>query len=162
MPKTIRNIGIALLVTATLLVSGCTGINSEYQQRKDQQKSVTLKDSLGLKAQAERLQREENANTVRYVYLMSFGQIVGYYVIQGGVYPAGTQLAPESEIIQPWAGGDRYVVDSAKDNGTYNSGADDGVFFFTSDGTLVETDLNYIQSDNPLPIDTPRLGGEKK
>ena len=160
--KLIRRIAAAAAAIAMLTGLSACGMNSEFQERKDQQERVTLKDSLGLRAQQERLKREEDANTVRYVYLMSFGQIVGYYVIKGGVYPAGTQLAPENDIVQPLTGGDRYVVDSAKDNGTYNSGADDGVFFFTSDGTLVETDLNYIQSDNPLPIDTPRLGGEKK
>ena len=147
-----------LAILTAFLLAGC-GMNSEFNDRKDKQDQVTLKDSLGIKAQEERLKREENVNAVRYVYLMSFGKIVGYYVIKGGVYPAGTQLAPEQDIIQPYSGGERYVVDSAKDNGTYNSSNDAGFFFFTSDGTLVETDLNYIQSDNPLPIDTPRLGG---
>lgn len=145
---------------ASIMLAGC--YNTEYTERKEQQESVTLDNSLGIEAQKERLSREEDANTVRYVYLMSFGEIVGYYVIKGGVYPAGTQLAPEQDIIQPYVGGDRYVVDSAKDNGTYNSGVDDGVFFFTTDGTLVETSLDYIQSDQPLPIDTPRFGGSSK
>ncbi len=156
--NTRRATASALTIIAALTLTAC-GTNSEFDDRKEKQDNVTLKDSLGTKAQEERLKREENVNAVRYVYLMSFGKIVGYYVIKGGVYPAGTQLAPEQDIIQPYVGGDRFVVDSAKDNGTYNSSSDDGFFFFTSDGTLVETDLNYIQSDNPLPIDTPRLGG---
>ena len=161
--KKIRNTAIALVASIALLLtlSGCTG-SSEYQERKDQQQTTTLESSLGIDAQKKRLEREENANTVRYVYLMSFGQIVGYYVIQGGVYDAGTQLAPEQEIICRWSSAEScQAVDSARDNGTYG-GDDGGVFFFTSDGTLVETSLDYIQSDNPLPIDTPRLGGEKK
>lgn len=111
---------IALLLT----LSGCTG-TSEYKERKDQQQTTTLDSSLGIDAQKKRLEREENANTVRYVYLMSFGQIVGYYVIQGGVYDAGTQLAPEQEIICRWSSAEScQAVDSARDNGTY--GGDDG------------------------------------
>ena len=160
--KKIRNATLALVasIALPLTLSGCTG-SSEYQERKDQQQTTTLKGSLGIDAQKKRLEREENPSTVRYVYLMSFGQIVGYYVIQGGVYDAGTQLAPEQEIICRYSSDSCQAVDSARDNGTYG-GDDDGVFFFTSDGTLVETSLDYIQSDNPLPVDTPRLGGEKK
>ena len=160
--KKIRNATLALVASIALLLtlSGCTG-SSEYQERKDQQQTTTLENSLGIDAQKKRLEREENPNTVRYVYLMSFGQIVGYYVIQGGVYDAGTQLAPEQEIICRYSSDSCQAVDSARDNGTYG-GDDGGVFFFTSDGTLVETSLDYIQSDNPLPVDTPRLGGEKK
>lgn len=151
---------IATVLAAAIALTGCT--SSEYDQRKEQQQTTTLKDSLGIRAQKERLEREEDTNTVRYVYLMSFGKIVGYYIIKGGVYDAGTQLAPEQEIVCRYNNSEScQAVDSARDNGTYG-GDDGGVFFFTSDGTLVETDLNYIQSDNPLPIDTPRWGGKER
>ncbi len=155
--NTITKIGIAVVIAAVTL-TGCG--SSDYDEREAQQNTVTLDDSLGIQAQTERLQREENANSVRYVYLMSFGQIVGYYVITGGVYDASTQLAAEQEIICRYSTSSDscQAVDSARDNGTYG-GDDGGVFFFTSDGTLVETSLDYVQSDQPLPIDTPRLGG---
>ena len=32
-----------------------------------------------------------------------------------------------------------------------------GVFFFTTNGVLVETSMNYIYSDSPLPVDAPKL-----
>lgn len=148
---------VAFIAISLVALTGCT--DSGYEQRQEQQEAVTLDDSLGIQAQEERLSREENENTVRYVYLMSFGEIVGYYVIKGGVYDAGTQLAPEQEIICRYNSSEScQAVDSARDNGTYG-GDDGGVFFFTSDGTLVETSLDYIQSDQPLPIDTPRFGG---
>ncbi len=147
------------LVGATLL-TGCDE-HKKAAKREEIQNSVVLENSLGKEAQKKRLEREEDTNAERYVYLMSFGQIVGYYVIKGGVYSSATQLAPEQEIICKYETAEGCLaVDSAKDNGTY--GQDEGgVFFFTADGTLVETSLEYIQSDQPLPIDTPRLGGKE-
>lgn len=148
----------ALAVAGALALSAC-GNTSEYQDRKDQQDAVTLENSLEKANLLEKLERENDPNAVRYVYLMNFGQIVGYYVIQGKVSSSGSQLAAEQEVIQPYTGGDRYVVDSAQDDGTYGAG-DPGIFFFLTDGTLVETSLDHISSDNPLPIEVPLLGGE--
>lgn len=147
-----------LVIVALITLSGCT--SDEYNDRKEKQNSTTLKNSLGIQAQKERLSREDDTSAIRYVYLMNYGQIVGYYVIKGGVYGADTQLAPEQEIICRYNGDSCQGVDSAKDDGTYG-GADAGVFFITSDDVLIETTLDYIQSDQPIAIDVPRLGGSK-
>lgn len=146
-------VGLVGLTFGTLALAGCSGY-TEYEERKNDQNSVTLEDSLGIQNQEERLKREEDPNAIRYVYLMSFGNIIGYYTIQGKVSPAGTQLAPEQDIIR--RGGNGNVVDSAKDDGTYGA-SDEGSFFFTTEGVLIETTLDYIQSDSPIPIDTPRF-----
>lgn len=146
---------IAML--GVLALAGCD-YSEEYENRKNDQSSVTLDNSLGIKNQKERLEREEDPNAIRYVYLMSFGEIVGYYVIQGKVSPAGTQLAPEQDIICRSTAESCQAVDSAKDDGTYGA-SDEGSFFFTTDGVLIETTLDYIQSDGPIAIDVPRLDG---
>ena len=60
--------------------------------------------SLGIDAQKKRLEREENPSTVRYVYLMSFGQIVGYYVIQVSMrFDARGSLEPVAFRSDRWA-----------------------------------------------------------
>lgn len=148
----------AALAVSALLFTGCSSAyTSDAQERRDKQNEVTLESSLGIEAQKERLSREDDANAVRYVYLINYGQVFGYYVIKGGVYGADTQLAPEQEIIRQ--GGNGNVVDSAKDNGTYG-GADSGVFFITAEGVLVETTLDYIQADAPIAVyaNLPKLG----
>lgn len=150
----------AALAIGVVALSGC-GATSDYQARKDKQADVTLSNSLGIEAQKERLKREDNPSAIRYVYLMSFGDIVGYYVIKGKVADAGTQLAPEQDIVCRFSSDSCQAVDSAKDDGTFG-GDDAGVFFFTSDGILVETTLDYVQSDAPLAVDVPRLGGVDK
>lgn len=152
--KTVAAAVVAVLTLVTL--SACSG-TTEYQDRKDKQSEVTLKDSLEVANLQEKLERENDPSAVRYVYLLSFGQIVGYYVIEGKVSSSGSQLAPEQEAIRPYSGADPLVLDSAQDDGTYGQG-DPGIFFFLADGTMVSTTLDYIESDNPLPVDVPVLG----
>lgn len=147
---------IAALAAGSIVVGLAACVDtSEYDQRKAKQSQTTIANSLEKRNLEEKLQRENKPNAVRYVYLMNFGKIVGYYVIKGKVSSSGSQLAPEEEVIRG-IGGDGYVLDSAQDDGTYGEG-DDGVFFFLADGTEVETTLDYIASDQPLAIDVPRL-----
>jgi hypothetical protein len=77
-------------------------------------------------------------------------------VILGKVSSSGSQIGPEEEIVKRWSDG--YVLDSAQDDGTYGDG-DPGVFFFTTDGMMVETSLDYVIADRPIELDVPRLGG---
>jgi len=147
----------ALAIVAVLGLSGCG--SSEYQQRKENQNAVTLENSLGIQNQEDRLQREEDPNQVRYVYLLAgmSGDVLGYYTIKGKVSPAGTQLAPEQEIICRYTDSCA-AVDSAKDDGTYGA-SDEGSFFFTTEDILIETTLDYLQSDAPIAFygDKPKL-----
>ena len=149
---------VAAAVALTIGLAGC-GASGDWEERERQQDQTTLKDSLGIKNLQERLKREEDPNAIRYLYLMSFGDIVGYYVTKGKISSSAGQLAPEEDLIRPWnSSSELYTVDSAKDDGTYGVG-DPGIFFFTTDGVMIETSLDYIQSDAPLAIDVPRLGG---
>ena len=141
----------ALSLAAALALTGCTG---ENQERKAAQQAAQIKDSLEKKNLEKKRAREESPDAIRYLYLMNFGQIVGYYVTKGKISSNGSQIGPENDIV--YAHGNPNVVDSAKDDGTYGVG-DPGIFFFTTDDVMVETSLDYIQSDQPLAIDVPRL-----
>lgn len=141
----------ALTLAAALALTGCTG---ENQERKAAQQAAQIKDSLEKKNLEKKRAREESPDAIRYLYLMNFGQIVGYYVTKGKISSNGSQIGPESEVIYAHSNG--HVVDSSKDDGTYGVG-DPGIFFFTTDDVMVETSLDYIQSDQPLAIDVPRL-----
>lgn len=155
---------LAAVAAAGALILGLTGCtNEEYQERKEQQ-SVALEDSLSRDNQEERLAREEDESQVRYVYILAplTGEAIGYYTVNGKVSSAGVQNAPENDIIQPYAGGDRYVVDSAKDDGTFGP-SETGFFFFTTENVLIEIEgLAYVQSDAPIRlfIDAPLLNEE--
>lgn len=149
--------GIAIVALAA---TGCTSTAQQsYEDRQKKQSETTLTDSNALANLEEKRERENDPNKVRYLYVMSFGEIIGYYVTKGNITSNASQIAPESEVVKSF-GGEGYVVDSAQDDGTYGDG-DPGVFFFTADGTMVVTSLDYIQSDQPLDIDVPRLGGSE-
>lgn len=156
MKKTIAT--LALLAAAALTMTACT--SDEYESRKNDQSSITLENSLGKQNQEDRLEREEDPNQIRYVYLLAKldGGVLGYYTIKGKVSPAGTQLAPEQDIICRSTAESCQAVDSAKDDGTYGS-SDEGSFFFTTEDVLIETTLDYLQSDAPIAFygDAPRL-----
>lgn len=146
-------IGLALVTTA----GSCD--NSEMQQRTQQQaaKKDAAKNSLEIANLKERFKRQERATAIGYVYLLNFGKPFGYYVIKGKVSSSGSQLTPEQDIIDA-CGTDicPVVADGPQDDGTYGQG-DPGIFFFTAEGTLVETSIDYIYSDQPLSIDVPLL-----
>ena len=148
---------IAAIVLGSALVIGISacGGPSEYEQRKLEQNKSQITNSLEKQNLIKKRDKEEDPNAIRYVYLMSFGKIIGYYVAHGKISSSGSQVGPETEVIKGW-NGDGYVLDSAKDDGTFGDG-DPGIFFFDSNGVMIETSLDYIVSDQPISLDVPRL-----
>lgn len=156
MKTTYRRVA-ALAVTTALALTGCTG--EEYEQRKQEQKNsaVIQGQSLEQKNLRELAKRENDPSNVGYVYIVSYGSVIGYYVIKGKVSSSGSQIGPEQEVICKGTSYEScHVLDSKQDDNTYGDG-DPGKFFFLADGTMVQTDLPIIYSDQPLTIDVPRL-----
>lgn len=145
-------------ITAVLAVAGAlalTGCSPQLTEREQAQNQSQIKDSLEKKNLQKKRDREENPTAERYLYVYSFGQPIGYYVTKGKISSNGSQIGPEMEVLRNLSG--YPIVDSAKDDGTYGAG-DPGIFFFTSDDVMVETNLDYIQSDAPLALNNvPRL-----
>lgn len=149
----------AIGIVSALLLTGCATKSADLQAREQLQDQYATTASLELDNLKEKRDREEDPEATRYLYLMNFGQVVGYYVTKGKVSSNGSQIAPEQDLIKACTGcSERYILDSAQDDGSYGDG-DPGIFFFTTDGVMVVTSLDYIQSDEPLAIDVPRLGG---
>ena len=117
-----------------------------------------MKDSLERRNLRERLIRFNKANKVGYLYVMSFGKFVGYYVVKEKVSSTQSQM---TNADQTWDCGDSCtaVVESMGDDGSFgpHEGGNRGVFFFTSSGVMVETTLDWVYSDAPLRIDVPNL-----
>jgi len=152
---------ISAVAVAGLLVfsaTACSPKSAELKEREALQNQSAKKDSLELKNLAAKRDLENNPETLRYVYIMNFGQIVGYYTAKGKISSSASQIAPEQDLIKICENcSDRLIMDSAKDDGSYGDG-DPGIFFFTPDGTMIETSLDYIVSTNPVAIDVKRLG----
>lgn len=151
------SVGLGLLLSVTACSSGDDKARNEIQAKK------ATGDTLEKRNLREKFKREENPNAIGYVYLMNFGQIVGFYAIKGKVSSSGSQATPEDEIhwtCRSSHGCQPVIVDGPQDDGSYGT-EDPGIFFFTTEDVKVVTSLDYIHSDQPLPIDVPRLNSGK-
>lgn len=155
--KKIASITLVGLLSVGAL-AGCSTPTKAIQEREAKQ-SQSADNSLELKNLEAKVALENNPETLRYVYITgNTGNIVGYWTAKGKISSSGSQIAPEQDLVKVYEGSsERVVVDSAKDDGSYGPG-DPGIFFFTPDGTMVETDLNVIVSTNPIQLDVKRLG----
>lgn len=145
---------IALSLTGLLAIGALTGCVGPSERSKAQAASQSSGESLEIKNLKKKKEREEDPNVLQYVYIFSFGKPIGYYVAKGKVSSSGSQIGPELETVGGYR--DSAVVDSAQDDGSYGSG-DPGIFFFTPEDIKIETTLDYILSDAPIPVDVPRL-----
>lgn len=142
-----------------LFLAGCSGTTAEEEARNEVQATKAQGQTLEKKNLEEKRKREEDPNAIGYVYVMSFGKIIGYYVTKGKISSNGSQATPEDEVL--WTcktnhGCQPVVVDGPQDDGSYGDG-DPGIFFFTEGGAKVVTNLDYIHMDAPLAIEVPLL-----
>ncbi|MGS2645939.1 hypothetical protein [Streptosporangium sp. G12] len=161
-------LGAALLVLATTAGS-CDSGSKEREaaqatsgnQQKKYEKAVPfpagdLNSPLDRANLSEYLKRSNNPSRVSYVYLLSKdAKVISYYTVKGKVTSVSSQLLPQDDIIDACGASACYqVVDSAGDDGTYG-GNEPGIFFFTTDGTLITWTGDYLQSDRPQDVKTP-------
>lgn len=105
----------------------------------------------------------DKPNIPCYVYLISYGKIIGYYVTDGK--PSSTTSYVLPEYIHNYHGNGACCLEPTADlDGTYGHN-NPGIRFFTAEGIAVEwggDGASYLYSDAPLPIDVPRLNTNKK
>lgn len=118
-----------------------------------------LKDSLERRNLRERLLRTNDPSKVGFVYLLSFGKVLGYYTIKGKVSSTQSQMTTDQLVVKAdfGEGWESAVVSAPGDDGSYGAN-EDGIFFFTTEGAYVTTSLEYVYADQPLPFDVPELG----
>lgn len=137
-------------------LTGCNDAATDRQRAQNEARADAKRDTLEKENLKKKRDLEESPDRVTYVYLLSFGKPYGYFVAKGKISSSGSQLGPEQDWI-PNSGG--VVVDSAKDDGSYGSG-DPGIFFWTANGTMVETNSEFFTSTQPIAtdLDLPKLG----
>lgn len=159
MTKKIISAFLALGLAFSL--SGCFGPTAEDKARNELQSQKSTGDTLEKKNLKAKMDREENPDAVRYLYLYSFGQPMGYYITKGKISSSGSQRTPEQDIHYTCSSGGtctHVVVDGPKDDGSYGAG-DPGIFFFLANGQMIETSFDYIISDQPIAAaNVPLLG----
>lgn len=138
------------------------------QAFKQQSKAVPypvdqLKDSQERRNLKERLLRQNDPNHISYVYILSFAKPLGYYVIKGKVSSTQSQMTTDQLQVDACnrAGEDcPNAIDAPGDDGSYGPN-EDGIFFFTTQNVMVQTSMDYVVSDQPIPfgeLKLPKLG----
>lgn len=167
---------VLIIVTAAMLFAG--GIEESDQRRNQRETSEALTDSESQalrvvpipnvsyfnerKTIAEWTKRWDKPSVVTYVYLISYGNILGYYVCNGKPASIQSYLVPESTAVDATPRSANYNIVMAETmdiDGTYGT-LNYGIRFFTAEGTAVEwggMGATYLYSDAPLPINVPKL-----
>lgn len=158
------------ILAAALLLAGCNGTNNSNSRDRKITEAYSraleaavpyplaqMKDSVERRNLRERLLRFNVPDKIGYVYILGMaGNYVGYYTIKGKVSSTSSQMTADQQVIHDCSGGCREVVNSMGDDGSYGPN-EPGVFFFTTNGVLVETSMDFIYSDSPLPVHAPSL-----
>lgn len=181
--KTIKNLAlviIALMVVGvmTFLSTSCiveAPSSSETVQESQEQMTEKMVENIKVpevsyfqerRTIAKWVERWDAPSIPTYVYLISYGNILGYYVADGKPAATTSYLTPEEKFEEGVDVGDSYgdVLVSAPDiDGTWGFN-NPGIRFFTAEGTAVEwggVGATYIYSDAPLPLNVPKLNISK-
>lgn len=119
---------------------------------------TTPSDPLERKNLAARLLAQNSKGSTAYVYVLAplDGKPIGYYVIRGKVSSTGSEMtSTDINVNCGFSGSNEACTNLAiGDDGSYgmNEGGQNGVFFFTSTGVLVETTLPWISSNAPIKL----------
>lgn len=115
-------------------------------------------DPLERKNLAKRLLQYNAKGSTNYVYIFAgmTDKVVGYYVINGKVSSTGSQMTSTDINVHCGYGGTNESCTNLAigDDGSYgpDEGGDKGVFFFTVNGNLIETDQPFLVSNQPIKI----------
>lgn len=106
--------------------------------------------------------RWDKPSVPTFVYLVSFGKVLGYYVADGKPASTRSYLMPEDEIH--YSSNGNFTTTAPDIDGTYGDN-NPGIRFFTAEGVAVEwagDGASYLYSDALLPFDVPRLNPSAK
>ncbi len=171
-------------IISVVLLTGCTveegKPSAQDKGQKQTEKAFTqqssaveypvdlLKDSLERRNLRERLLRTNKPSAISYLYVFSFGKPIGYYTVKGKVSSTQSQMTTDQLITcrkdkygdcMGYEGDEYHVVNAPGDDGSYGAN-EAGVFFFTTEGAMVTTSLDYIVSDQPINISATKLNKE--
>lgn len=175
--KQFRHLVLGLIAVAALAlgVSACADGGPKKESAQKQTQSVTEEYTKAaikavpypLEAQkgggwlerrnlSERLQRYADPNKLSYIYLFSEqGQLMANYTVKGKVSNTSSQLTTSTQIIDG-CGASEYCAfgyEAPMDDATWGP-SEDAIFFFTTDGVMVQWNGPYVLADAPLDLTT--------
>ena len=171
---------IGIMIAGAMLLTGCTGTNTETP--KDIQATLEIGDKLAdnqstptdIDYSLERYNlikrtywvngQREKANTLvcevekplGYIALfLENGSCAGKFIVDGKVSSLNSYLTPntdyEARNYYSGVGKSVYEIELPDVDGSYGSN-DNGIFFFTPDGKYIEWTGTYLYSDIPFEV----------
>lgn len=159
---------LAVVVLAFSTAGACGGAeeteqndptaSANYDAQKKAVPVPNLQDSLERRNIADHIKRNNQAERVRYIYLISqVGTVFAYYTIKGKVTSAGAQLTPTDDIVDACASSHcPMVVQGPTDDASFG-GDEGGIYFFTTAGDEVQWNGEWLLYDKPMTIDESKL-----
>lgn len=135
---------------------------TEVQQRKHliSTPPPVLENSVERQNLIKRLETFNSSEKISYIYLTSFGKVMAFYTVKGKVSSVNSMLTTTEQLVD-WRGrqcsngnsNNCYTVPSPDLDGSYGSNGN-AIFFFTTEGTYVEWNGEYMLADQPLKLTT--------
>ena len=116
----------------------------------------SLEKSLERENIKKRLELWNNDNKESYIYLISFGRVMAFYVVKGKITSGNKRLTSTERFVGGKDCGDSYcdmLIESPELDGTYGS-SNPYIYFWTTDGAYVQWNGEYMLSDQPLKLST--------
>lgn len=159
--KTTMILLVCVIGFMTLTSESCNNTARQEQTMTEANQEVLLKvqPPIRLKWSLERENINKRTtlwnseNKVSYIYLISYGKVMAFYTIKGKVSSVNSQITNPEQVIYNRTG---VTLPSPAEDGSYGTNGD-AVFFFTTDGTYVEWNSEYMLADKPLKLSTPPL-----
>ena len=156
-----QNIDIEGVQVGTSFQQEMKATEVNQQELTDAEPIPKMEDSLERENLKRRYNTLNDRDKVFHVYLMSYGKVVSYFTAQGKVSSVNSKLTQPEQVFRldgcdGWkTGNDCYrTVSSPQLDGSYGTNGD-AVFFYTTDGSYVEWNGEYLASERPLNIQTP-------
>jgi hypothetical protein len=131
------------------------GITGAYQKALDAAEPYPvsqMKDSTERANIIEKLLRFNDPEKIGYLYeLTQTGQIWAFYTIKGKVSSTDSQLTTQQMVDT--RDGNPFVMGAPGDDGSYGPN-EPGIFFFTTEGVMIEWNGLYQYTDAPLKLTT--------
>lgn len=105
---------------------------------------------------SKRLQLFSDESKISYIYLVSFGKVMAFYTVKGKITSGAKRLTSPQQLVEStWCGSGNcsLVTDAPELDGTYGHSAD-YIYFWTTDGTYVQWNGEYMLADQPLQLTT--------
>lgn len=116
----------------------------------------TSLERINLKRYLQEINKEDR---ISYIYLISYGKVMAFYTLKGKVTYCSSKLTTRDQVIEVGThrssgGFSRHVVESPGLDGSYGP-SEDAIFFWTTEGVLVQWRGDYMWCSEPLKMTTP-------